>query len=81
LFCVFCEQAPERVNLVDSPFVCEAEEYHASMPMAFTIDFLPKILVVCEENPVLRERFVYDGIIDHPTRFFIHGEDVVSLRS
>jgi hypothetical protein len=81
LFGVFCEQAPERLNLVDSPFVCEAEEYHASMPMAFTIDLLPKILVVCEENPMLCESFVYDGIIEHPTCFFIHGEHVVSLCS
>jgi hypothetical protein len=81
LFGVLCQQAPERLNLVGSPLVCEAEEYHATMPMVFTIDLLPKILVVCDENPVLRERFVYDGIIDHPTRFFIHGEDVVSLRS
>jgi hypothetical protein len=81
LFCVLCEQAPERLNFVDSPLVCEAEEYHTSVRMAFTIDFFPKTLVVCEENPVLHERFVYDGIIDHPTCFFIYGEDIVSLCS
>jgi len=49
--------------------------------MTFAIDFFPEIFVVREENPVLRERFVYDGIIDHATYFFIHGEDVVSFRS
>jgi hypothetical protein len=26
---------------------------------------------------VLRERFVYDGIVDHSACFFIHGENVV----
>ena len=81
LFCVLCEQAPERLNLVDRPLVCEAEEYHASVPMAFAIDFFPKIFVIGEKNPVLRERFVYDGIVDHPTCLLIHGEDVVSLCS
>jgi hypothetical protein len=81
MVCVFREQAPERLNLVDRPLVCEAEEYHASVPMALAIDFFSKIFVVCEENPLLRERFVYDGIVDHAACFFIHGENVVSLCS
>jgi hypothetical protein len=49
--------------------------------MALAIDFFPKILVVCEENPLLGERFVYDGIVDHSACFFIYGENVVSLCS
>jgi hypothetical protein len=78
---VLCEHAPECLNLVGSPFVCEAEENHASVRMSFAIDFFPKILVICKENPVLRERFMYDGIIGHPTCFFIYGEDIMSLCS
>jgi len=78
---MLCEQAPDRLNLVDRPFICQAEEYDASMSVAFAIDFFPKIFVVREENPVLRERFVYDGVIDHAACFFIDGEDVVSCRA
>jgi hypothetical protein len=81
LFCVRCEQAPERLNLVNRPLVCEAEEYYASVPMAFAIDFFPEILVIGEENLALCERFVYDSIVEHPTCLFIHGEDFVPLCS
>jgi len=51
------------------------------MSVAVTIDFRPKVFVIREQNPVLRERFLYDGLIDHSPRFVIHGEDLMALRT
>jgi hypothetical protein len=57
----------------------ETEQDDVSMSVAVTIDFLPTVIVIREHNPTFRERFLYDGLIYHPPRFVMHGENLMVL--
>ena len=45
----------------------------------FSINSLAEILVIGDEYPILGECFLDNVAVGHPTRFFIHREDVVFM--
>ena len=66
-------------DLIAGALVGKAQEDNSSVRAPLSIDFLAKVLVVSNENPVLIGRLRNDVIVVHSTRFVVDREDLVLL--
>jgi hypothetical protein len=75
---VLRKQSPQNLNLVCRFFVVQSQQHDTFVRLTFSEDFFTKILVVGNNDPVLRNRFAKNHIIGGPARLIANRKDFVS---